>query len=65
MRNAAIKLRAKLEQRNLIDRVHFRLEDRRFRDFVRRLDASLAGSDGLARLMAVKAPWRAPAHRKA
>jgi uncharacterized protein (DUF1778 family) len=45
--------------------VHFRLDDQRFKDFVRQLDASPSGNEGLARLMAVKAPWGAPARRKA
>ncbi len=93
MRDAAINLRAKPEQRDLIDQaaamlgknrsdfmleaaceraqavlldqVHFRLDDRRFKDFVRQLDAAPTGNEGLARLMAVKPPWGTPARRKA
>lgn len=93
MRDAAINLRAKPEQRDLIDQaaallgknrsdfmleaaceraqavlldqVHFRLDGRRFNEFVRQLDASPTGNEGLARLMAVKAPWGVPGRRKA
>lgn len=93
MRDAAINLRAKPEQRDLIDQaaallgknrsdfmleaaceraqavlldqVHFRLDGRRFNEFVRQLDASPTGNEGLARLMAVKAPWSVPGRRKA
>lgn len=93
MRDAAINLRAKPEQRDLIDeaaamlgknrsdfmleaacdrarsvlldQVHFRLDDRRFKDFIRQLDARPAPNEGLERLMAVKAPWDARAGRKA
>ena len=93
MRDAAINLRAKPEQRDLIDQaaailgknrsdfmleaacdraqsvlldqVYFRLDDGRFKDFIRLLDAPPAPNEGLERLMAVKAPWAAPAARKA
>jgi uncharacterized protein (DUF1778 family) len=93
MRDAAINLRAKPEQRELIDQaasmlgknrsdfmleaacdraqavlldqVYFRLDERRFKDFVRLLDAPPAANAGLERLMAVKAPWAEPAARKA
>jgi uncharacterized protein (DUF1778 family) len=93
MRDAAINLRAKPEQRDLIDQaasmlgknrsdfmleaacdraqsvlldqVYFRLDERRFKDFVRLLDAPPAANAGLERLMAVKAPWAEPAARKA
>lgn len=93
MRDAAINLRAKPEQRDLIDQaasmlgknrsdfmleaacdraqsvlldqVYFRLEERRFKDFVRLLDAPPAANAGLERLMAVKAPWTELAARKA
>jgi uncharacterized protein (DUF1778 family) len=92
MRDAAINLRAKPEQRDLIDQaaavlgknrsdfmleaacdraqsvlldqVHFRLDDRLFKDFIRQLDAPPMANDGLARLMAVKAPWAEPGGRK-
>jgi len=93
MRDAAINLRAKPEQRDLIDeaasmlgknrsdfmleaacdraqsvlldQVYFRLDERRFKDFVRLLDAPPAANAGLERLMAVKAPWAERAARKA
>jgi uncharacterized protein (DUF1778 family)/DNA-binding XRE family transcriptional regulator len=93
MRDAAINLRAKPEQRDLIDQaaamlgknrsdfmleaacdraqsvlidqVCFRLDDRRFKDFIRQLDAPPAASQGLERLMAVKAPWAEPGGKKA
>lgn len=92
MRDAAINLRAKPEQRDLIDQaaavlgknrsdfmleaacdraqsvlldqVHFRLDDRLFKDFIRQLDAPPMANDGLARLMAVEAPWAEPGGRK-
>lgn len=93
MRDAAINLRAKPEQRDLIDQaasmlgknrsdfmleaacdraqsvlldqVYFRLDERRFKDFVRLLDAPPAANAGLERLMAVKAPWAERTARKA
>jgi uncharacterized protein (DUF1778 family) len=93
MRDAAINLRAKPEQRDLIDQaasmlgknrsdfmleaacdraqsvlldqMYFRLDERRFKDFVRLLDAPPAANAGLERLMAVKAPWAEHAARKA
>ncbi|MGD9834890.1 MAG: DUF1778 domain-containing protein [Piscinibacter sp.] len=93
MRDAAINLRAKPEQRDLIDQaasmlgknrsdfmleaacdraqsvlldqVYFRLDERRFKDFVRLLDAPPAANAGLERLMAVKPPWAERAARKA
>ena len=89
MRDAAINLRAKPEQRDLIDQaaamlgknrsdfmleaacdraqsvlldqVYFRLDDGRFQDFIRQLDAPPTPNEGLGRLMAVKVPWAAPA----
>lgn len=85
MRDAAINLRARPEQRDLIDeaaqllgknrsdfmleaacdkaqavlldRVFFKLDAATFRQFVKLLDAPAAPNAGLARLMAVKAPW--------
>jgi len=88
MRDAAINLRARPEQRDLIDQaaailgknrsdfmleaacdrarsvlldqVYFRLDSRRFKDFVRLLDAPPVANAGLERLMAVKAPWAEP-----
>jgi len=93
MRDAAINLRARPEQRDLIDQaaamlgknrsdfmleaacdraqsvlldqVYFRLDDGRFKGFIRLLDAPSAPDEGLERLMAVKTPWAAPAARKA
>ena len=93
MREAAINLRAKREQRDLIDRAAamlgekrsdvmleaacdrarsvlldpsvFRLDDRRFKDFIRQWDAPPAAHEGLERLMARKAPWAEPGSKKA
>ncbi len=90
MRDAAINLRARPEQRDLIDqaagllgknrsdfmleaacdkaqsvlldRVFFKLDAAKFRQFVKLLDAPPARNPGLERLMAVKLPWvRKPA----
>jgi uncharacterized protein (DUF1778 family) len=90
MRDAAINLRARPEQRDLIDqaaellgknrsdfmleaacdkaqsvlldRVFFKLDAVKFRQFVKLLDAPPARNPGLERLMAVKPPWvRKPA----
>ncbi|HPU52461.1 MAG TPA: DUF1778 domain-containing protein, partial [Burkholderiaceae bacterium] len=49
----------------LLDQVFFRLDDPRFEEFVRQLDAPPVVNDGLERLMAVKAPWVAPGGKKA
>ena len=85
MRDAAINLRARPEQRDLIDqaaqllgknrsdfmleaacdkaqsvlldRVFFKLDAAKFRQFVKLLDAPPARNRGLERLMAVKPPW--------
>ncbi len=85
MRDAAINLRARPEQRDLIDQaaqmlgknrsdfmleaacdkaqsvlldqVFFSLDAEKFRRFAKLLDAPPARNPGLARLMAVKAPW--------
>jgi len=93
MRDAAINLRAKPEQRDLIDQaaamlgknrsdfmleaacdraqsvlldqVYFRLDDRRFKDFIRQLDAPPAVNEGLERLMSVKVPWAESGSKKA
>jgi uncharacterized protein (DUF1778 family) len=93
MRDAAINLRARPEQRDLIDQaaamlgknrsdfmleaaceraqsvlldqVHFRLDVGRFKDFIRQLDAPHAPDEGLERLLAVRAPWAAPAAKRA
>lgn len=93
MREAAINLRAKREQRDLndqaaamlgkgrsdfmleaacnraqpvlLDPAVFRLDDRRFKDVIRQLDAPPAAHEGLERLMAMKAPWAEPGSKKA
>lgn len=85
MRDAAINLRARAEQRDLIDRaaqllgknrsdfmleaacdkaqavlldqVFFGLDNDKFRQFTRLLDAPPTHNPGLERLMAIKAPW--------
>jgi uncharacterized protein (DUF1778 family) len=85
MRDAAINLRARPEQRNIIDhaaqllgknrsdfmleaacdranavlldQVMFRLDEVKFRQFVKLLDAPPAPNAGLERLMAVTPPW--------
>ena len=85
MRDAAINLRARPEQRELIDQaaqllgknrsdfmleaacdkaqavlldqVFFSLDAAKFRQFTKLLDAPPAANPGLARLLAVKAPW--------
>ena len=77
MRDAAINLRARPEQRDLIDQaanmlgknrsdflldqVFFELDATRFRKFNALLDAPPAPNPGFERLMAVKAPWSADA----
>ena len=43
----------------LLDQVHFRLESAQFEQFMALLDAPPAANPGLARLLAVKAPWDA------
>jgi uncharacterized protein (DUF1778 family) len=86
MRDTAINLRARAEQRELIDhaaqllgknrsdfmleaacdkaqavlldQVFFKLDSEKYRQFTKLLDAPLAGNPGIARLKAVKAPWR-------
>lgn len=45
----------------LLDQVFFGLDAARFRQFNELLDAPPAPNPGLERLMAVKAPWLAPA----
>lgn len=42
----------------LLDQVHFALDEDRFRQFVELLDAPPEPNHGLARLLAVKAPWK-------
>jgi uncharacterized protein (DUF1778 family) len=49
----------------LLDQVYFRLDDRRFKDFIRQLDAPPGAIAGLERLMAVKAPWAQPGRKRA
>ncbi len=41
----------------VLDQVFFRLDDDKFRQFTALLDAPLEPNPGLARLMAVQAPW--------
>lgn len=41
----------------LLDQVYFRLNEEQFGAFTAMLDVSPAPNDGLARLMAVTAPW--------
>lgn len=88
MRGAAINLRARTEQRDLIDQaasvtgktrsdfmleaaceraqsvlldqVFFRLDDQRFQQFCRQLDAPVVANPGLERLLAVTPPWEMP-----
>jgi uncharacterized protein (DUF1778 family) len=43
----------------LLDQVFFHLDDARFRDFTVLLDSPLQANAGLARLLAVEAPWQA------
>ena len=49
----------------LLDPSVFRLDDRRFKDFILQLDAPPAAHEGLKRLMAMKAPWAEPGSKKA
>ncbi len=44
----------------VLDQVFFALDADRFRQFNKLLDAAPAPNPGLARLMAVKAPWQTP-----
>jgi len=48
----------------VLDQVFFALDEDRFRQFAQRLDAPPAHNPGLARLMAVKPPWKARAAKK-
>lgn len=57
MRDAAINLRAKSEQRDLIDQVFFNLDTDQYQQFISLLDAPVSPNAGLQRLMAVQAPW--------
>jgi uncharacterized protein (DUF1778 family) len=41
----------------LLDQVFFGLDEEKFRQFAAMLDAPHGENEGLARLMAVKAPW--------
>jgi uncharacterized protein (DUF1778 family) len=45
----------------LLDQVFFRLDDTKFGLFTALLDAPVQPNPGLARLLAVKAPWKAGA----
>lgn len=46
----------------LLDQVFFNLDAERFRQFTALLDAAPGPNEGLARLMAVQAPWEPPPH---
>ena len=64
MRDTAVNLRALPEQRDLIvhvllDQVFFGLSRDKFQEFTALLDAPTQPNPGLARLMAVQAPWSA------
>lgn len=41
----------------VLDQTFFRLDEKRYKQFVAMLDAPLAPNPGLERLLAVKAPW--------
>ena len=45
----------------LLDQVFFRLDDTKLGQFTALLDAPVQPNPGLARLLAVKAPWKADA----
>ncbi len=45
----------------VLDQVFFQLDEGKYREFTRLLDAPPARNPGLERLMAVKAPWSAKA----
>lgn len=42
----------------LLDQVFFSLDDAKFQEFTALLDAPMPPNEGLARLLAVKAPWK-------
>lgn len=42
----------------LLDQVHFTLDAERFQQFVQLLDGPVPANPGLARLLAVQAPWQ-------
>ncbi len=42
----------------LLDQVFFGLDDAKFQEFTAMLDAPIQPNEGLARLLAVKAPWK-------
>jgi uncharacterized protein (DUF1778 family) len=42
----------------LLDQVFFNLDDAKFQEFTAMLDAPIQPNEGLARLLAVKAPWK-------
>ena len=42
----------------LLDQVFFNLDSAKYKEFTVLLDAPLEPNEGLARLMAVKAPWK-------
>jgi uncharacterized protein (DUF1778 family) len=41
----------------VLDQIFFSLDDKKYRQFTKLLDAPAAHNPGLERLMAVKAPW--------
>ena len=58
MRTATINIRAREEERSLIDyATHFSLDAKEFKQFNQWLDAPVQHNPGLAKLMALKAPW--------
>ena len=59
MRETDIAVSSLPEQQDLIDSGLFSLTTEKFNEFTAMLDAPLSENPGLARLMAVKAPWRA------
>jgi uncharacterized protein (DUF1778 family) len=48
----------------ILDQVFFALDDDRFKQFTKLLDAPPAHNAGLARLMAVKVPWKTRAAKR-
>jgi len=48
----------------VLDQVFFALDEDRYRKFTQLLDAPATHNPGLARLMAVRPPWKARAARK-
>lgn len=59
MHDANIPLPSLPDQHDLINSGLFSLDAKKFNEFTALLDAPPSHNPGLARLMAVKAPWRA------